>query len=107
MAEKNERSSVAHFEELSDPRKMMGVRHSLEAILTIALCGVLCGANTWVEMEEFGDAKAEWLATFVDLPQGIPAHDTFGRVFALLDPEQFEHCFRSWTQGIAGALDEQ
>lgn len=104
MAKKTERSIVAHFEELSDPRSPLGIRHSLEAILTIALCGVLCGANTWVEIAEFGRAKGEWFATFLPLPHGIPTHDTFGRVFSVLDPEQFETCFRSWTQDIAHVL---
>jgi len=85
----------------------MGVRHSLEAILTIALCGVLCGANSWVEIEEFGRAKVAWFATFLPLPHGIPSHDTIGRVFSVLDPEQFEHCFRTWTRGMAGALGLQ
>jgi len=107
MVKSDERSIVAQFEELSDPRATLGVRHSLEAILTIALRGVLCGAETWVEIEGFGAAKADWFATFLDLPHGIPSHDTFGRVFSALDPEQCAACFRSWTRGIAGALGAQ
>lgn len=107
MAEAIEKSIVAQFAELSDPRAELGVRHSLEAILTIALCGIICGADTWVEIAEFGRAKQRWLATFLELPHGIPSHDTFGRVFAALDPEQFEYCFRRWTQGLAQALGAQ
>ncbi len=107
MAKEEERSIVAQFAEVCDPRGTLGVRHSLETILTIALCGVLCGADTWVEIEGFGTAKADWFATFLELPHGIPSHDTFGRVFSALDPEQFEDCFRSWTQGIAGVLGAQ
>ncbi len=107
MATRDERSIVAQFDEVADPRATLGVRHTLEAILTIALCGVLCGADTWVEIEGFGIAKADWFATFLDLPHGIPSHDTFGRLFSALDPEQFERCFRSWTHGIAGALGTQ
>lgn len=107
MVEKREQDIVGHFKELADPRATLGVRHSLEAILTIALCGVLCGADTWVDIEAFGTAKAEWFGTFLDLPHGIPSHDTFGRVFCALDPVQFETCFRAWTQGIAGTLDAQ
>jgi predicted transposase YbfD/YdcC len=75
-------------------------RHSLAAILTIALCAVICGADSWVEVEQFGQAKKEWLATVVDLPHGLPSHDTFGRVFAALDPDQFAQGFRSWVQGV-------
>ncbi len=107
MAKIEERSIVARFADLSDPRAPLGIRHSLEAILTIALCAVLCGADTWVEIAEFGTARSAWFATFLDLPHGIPSHDTFGRVFAALDPEQFERCFRAWTRGIAQALEAQ
>jgi predicted transposase YbfD/YdcC len=104
MAKGAEKSIVAQFAELSDPRAERGIRHSLEAILVIALCAVLCGADNWVEIEEFGRAKQGWLSSFLDLPHGIPAHDTFGRVFAALDPVQFERCFRRWTRGIARVL---
>jgi len=107
MAEGEGRSLVARFAEVSDPRAALGVRHSLEAILTIALCALICGADNWVEMEEFGKAREAWFATFLDLPHGIPSHDTLGRVFAALDPEQFERCFRRWTQGVAQALEAQ
>lgn len=98
---------MAQFEELADPRGTYGVRHSLEAILTIALCGVLCGADSGVDIAAFGTAKAAWFATFLDVPHGLPSHDTFGRVFCALDPEQCETCFRTWTQGMAGTLDAQ
>lgn len=82
-------------------------RHQLLAIITIALCAVICGADTWVDVEEFGKAKRGWLETFLDLPNGIPSHDTFGRVFARLDPEQFQACFLSWVQAITTVLPAQ
>jgi predicted transposase YbfD/YdcC len=81
-------------------------------ILVIAICAAICGADSWTEVELFGEAKYQWFKGFLELPHGIPSHDTFGRVFALLNPEQFQRCFREWiaaveeqTQGEVVALD--
>lgn len=90
-----------HFSELEDPRVERSKRHQLLDIITIALCGVICGADSWVEVEEFGRAKQKWLRSFLELAGGIPSHDTFGRVFAALDPEQFERGFGSWVEALA------
>jgi predicted transposase YbfD/YdcC len=102
----------AHFAPLTDPRADRGQDHLLVDILTIALCAVLCGADGWVAVETFGRAKAAWLRTFLALPGGIPSHDTFGRVFARLDPVEFQRCFLAWvgamvpdTVGQVVALD--
>ncbi len=81
--------------------------HQLLTMITIALCAVICGADTWVDVEEFGNAKRAWLETFLELPNGIPSHDTFGCVFARLNPEQFQACFLSWVQAINGVLPSQ
>lgn len=83
------------FQELPDPRRANAC-HKLLDILTIALLAVICGAQGWEEVEAYGQAKLPWLKTFLDLPHGIPSHDTFGRVFAKLDPEAFENNFRQW-----------
>ena len=93
-------SLSTHFAALEDPRVERTKLYPLLEILTIALCAVICGADTWVEIEEFGHAKEAWLATFLALEQGLPTHDTFGRVFARLDPEQFGQCFLSWVRAI-------
>jgi len=92
---------MTHFAALEDPRIERAKRHLLVDIITIALCAVICGADTWVEVEEFGNAKRAWFATFLALPNGIPSHDTFGRVFAALDGGQFATCFREWVATIA------
>jgi predicted transposase YbfD/YdcC len=94
-------SLLDHFQHLDDPRVSPATRHQLLDIVAIALCAVICGADTWVEVEAFGRAKREWLGTFLALPHGIPSHDTFGRVFAALAPEQFEAGFRSWVAAVA------
>jgi len=95
-------SVTTHFAALPDPRVERTKRHALLDVLTIALCAVICGADSWVEVERFGQAKEAWLRTFLALPQGIPCHDTFGRVFAQLDPVAFERCFLAWVQAMVG-----
>jgi predicted transposase YbfD/YdcC len=96
-----------HFAAVEDPRVERTKLHPLESILTIALCAVICGAESWNEIEAFGTAKAAWLGSFLALPHGIPSHDTFNRVFAALDPVQFQAGFVSWMQAVAAALPAQ
>ena len=79
-------------------------RHKLVDIIAIAICATICGADSWVHVDLFGRSKLEWFQTFLELPNGLPSHDTFGDVFARLDPAQFQNCFVSWTQAIAELL---
>ena len=95
-------SIEAHFAGLTDPRVDRTKEHRLVDIVTIALCAVVCGADDWVAVETFGRAKEGWLRTFLALPGGIPSHDTFGRVFARLDPDEFRACFLAWVRAVTG-----
>ena len=89
-----------HFGTLEDPRDNRGFRHLFSDLLIITLLAVICGADEFTEIEDFGKSKKKFLSTFLALPNGIPSHDTFGRVFAMIDPEQFLKCFASWVQSL-------
>ena len=90
-----------HFNTLTDPRSGNALRHNFFDILAIALCAAMCGANSWNDVEDFGEAKHDWLRTFLMLPHGIPSHDTFNRVFSPLNPDEIGACFVAWTQAVA------
>ena len=89
-----------HFSGVSDPRIDRTKDHLLIDIISIAICAIISGAEGWVDIENYGKNKFEWLNTFLSLPKGIPSHDTFGRVFSLLDPKEFQEGFRSWVASI-------
>ena len=91
------------FSALGDPRVERTKLHQLLDITTIAICGVICGADDWVEIEQFGNEKRPFFDKFLVLPNGIPSHDTFGRVFARINPEQFQACFLEWVQDLVKA----
>lgn len=95
-------SLIEHFSVLPDPRKTDHgkMEHPLLPIIIIAVLAVICGADSWVEIASFGREKKAWLKTFLDLENGIPSHDTFGRVFSLLDPSAFDRCFSAWVKSV-------
>ena len=93
-------SITKHFGELQDPRTGNAKAHIFLEILIIAICAVICGADGWSDIELFGKNKKDWLKTFLELPKGIPSHDTFGRVFAKIRPEEFQKRFIDWVQAI-------
>jgi predicted transposase YbfD/YdcC len=103
----SERALVSHFAGLEDLRSATQRRHLLTDMIVIAIAAVLCGADGWAQMAQFGRAKRTWLEQFLALPNGIPAHDTFGRVFSLIDPEAFERCFRTWVQTLGELLPSE
>jgi predicted transposase YbfD/YdcC len=90
-----------YFAEVSDPRVERTKLHLLLDILVIAICAVICGADSWVEMEAYGTAKEPWLRRFLRLPHGIPSHDTFARVLARLKPEELQQGFLRWMQAVS------
>jgi len=92
---------ITHFSKITDQRKPNGIRHKLIDIIVIAICGVICGADDWVMIEYLGNAKREWFGTFLELPHGISSHDTFGKVFALIEPKDFQEKFLDWVHEIA------
>ena len=96
-------SVVRHFGGLPDPRQKRRRLHSLCDMISIALCAVICGAESWEDVAEYGRQKESWLKTFLRLPHGIPSHDTFNRVFRLLKPQPFQACFQRWMQSLVEA----
>lgn len=88
------------FELLPDPRINRTKQHSLQDIIIIAICAIICGADSWVAISLFGECKREWFKTFLSLPNGIPSHDTFGRVFSAIDPKLFGELFIKWVSAV-------
>ena len=95
------KSPLHYFSGMEDFRIDRTKAHLLEDIIVISILSVLCGADTWDDMEDFGKSKESWLRTFLKLPGGIPSHDTFNRIFSLLDPKVLEECFIQWTNSVA------
>ena len=89
-----------HFSDVNDPRQQGKVDHPLINIIFITICGVLCGADNWVAITTFGNSQVEWLSQYLNLKNGIPSHDTFGKTFAVIDSEQFGKGFLNWMQAV-------
>jgi predicted transposase YbfD/YdcC len=100
-------SLVGHFKSVADPRVDRTKDHDLIDILVIAICALLCAAESFNDMEDFGKAKEDWFRTFLKLRNGIPSHDTFNRVFAAIDPKEFLGCFLRWTQSLRQAVAQE
>ncbi len=101
MTDKVSASIIHHFSTIQDPRVNRQKKHQLQDIFFITLCAVICGADNWVAIEEFGEAKEEWFTELLDLQYGIPSHDTLGDVFAVIDTDEFSDCFSKWVSDLA------
>jgi predicted transposase YbfD/YdcC len=93
-------SIIDHFSELADPRLGRNRRHKLIDIVVMTVCAVISGCETWEDIEEYGEYKIDWLRRFLELPNGIPSHDTIRRLFIRLDPEGLQRCFFSWVEAV-------
>jgi predicted transposase YbfD/YdcC len=107
MTADRELSLAHHFADLTDPRIDRSRLHELLDIVAIAICAVVAGADSWDDIEDFGNAKIDWLGTFLDLPNGIPSHDTFRRLFERLDPDEFRKGFLGWIEAFHEATERQ
>jgi predicted transposase YbfD/YdcC len=95
-----------HLECVQDPRRH-NTRHLLHDILVVALCAIISGADSWTQVAEYGRSKLEWFKSFLPLPNGIPSHDTFGRLFAMIDPKEFQTFFKRWIQDFSESLQNK
>ena len=100
MKLKPKHSILEHFSDIKDIRIERGKKHKLIDIITISICAVVCGADGWEDIELYGITRKKWLGEFLELPNGIPSHDTFERVFAQINPEEFNKSFLNWVKGI-------
>ncbi len=96
-----------HLETVIDPRIDRNKHHLLHEMIVVALCGAICGADGWADVERFGNTKLDWFRRFLKLENGIPSHDTFGRVFARLDTNEFLTCLQTWVQDFQSTLRER
>ncbi|AFY91553.1 ISAs1 family transposase [Chamaesiphon minutus] len=101
MKLKPKHSIAEHFDDIEDIRIERGKKHKLIDIITISICAVVCGADGWIDIEMYGIARKKWLEKFLELPNGIPSHDTFARVFSQINPDEFNKSFLSWIKGIS------
>ena len=96
-----------YFAEIKDPRIERNKLHKLIDIISITLCAVITGARSWLDIESFGQCKYKWFKSFLDLPNGIPSHDTFNRVFSRINPRELEKCFSNWVKSTSVLLPEE
>lgn len=107
MTPNSDATLLKHFAGLKDPRIERTKQHLLGDIIAIAILAVIAGADSWVAIETYAQAKSDWLKQFLALPNGMPSHDTIARVFARLDPQAFKQSFHNWIDSITKSLGAQ
>ena len=100
-------SPIQYLSTLADPRHPSYIRHKLIDIIAITIAAVICGAEDWHEVEDYDHYQIDWLQAFLELPQGIPSHDTFNRFFSAVDPAELEGCFVEWIKAVANLSEER
>lgn len=100
-------SIMEHFGSLPDPRLDRKKLHKLQDIIFITIGAVICGCDTWEDIEEWAEIREDWLKTILELPNGIPSHDTINRVFSLIDPQAFQQCFVEWVKSVSKVTEGQ
>ena len=105
MTAKPTPSIIHHFSSIEDPRVNRQKKHQLQDIFFISICAMICGADNWVAIEEFGQAKEQWFTELLGLKYGIPSHDTFGAVYEAIDTDQFSVCFSRWVADLANITE--
>ena len=99
------KSLIEVFSQVPDPRVNRTRKHNLIDIIVMTICGLICKSETWTEISDYAEANEEWFRQFLELPGGIPSHDTFGRVFSLIDPLEFQKAFYEWTQSVTNITE--
>ena len=107
MPKKPLEAIAEHFSQVTDPRVDRTKEHKLIDMIAIAICAVICGAEGWTDIENYGNSKLHWLNTFLELPNGIPSHDTFGRVFGMIDAQEFQLAFYEWVLAVNDLIQGQ
>lgn len=101
-----EKSIESFFERINDHRRHNKL-HKLIDVILIAICAVVAGANTYEQIENFGKKRKKWFSKFLELPCGIPSHDTFGRIFERMNPNEFQNCFKLWIESVTERTEGQ
>ena len=98
---------ISHFSSITEPRKNINIKHKLIDIIVITLCAVISGCDEWIDISHYANSKLDWFKKFLELPNGIPSSDRFRVVFSMIDPIEFEKCFKNWVSDVIKKNDKE